>query len=363
MEQVDRCRKEDIPAVARLHLKVYGNPTDEPSESLESYYEMVVCGNPWCDEEIPSLVYRSEAGDIEGFIGVIVRRVTFNGKSLRMAVPHRLMVAPDCRSSMAAMQIVRRFFDGAQDFSFGDAANDQARKLMEALGATTSYLYSMNWMSLLRPCSYMGSALEKKYPRLKPLVAVFQPACFLVDSILCKMRRKSIRSGQLQRCVTSGIDSQSLLLCITDFSSRSHLHPEYNETDIQWLWNFLSSNVLRGQLQGFEVCNERGDRIGVCLYYLNAKKAMEVMLLRAREDSADMVFNQLLDRALDLGVINVEGRIEPRFLQSISDNNCLFKRRSWAFVQGRDDEVLNAINRGDAMLSAMDAELWLSSPA
>ena len=89
---------------------------------------------------------------------------------------------------------------------------------------------------------------------------------------------------------------------------------------------------------------------------------MEVMLLWAHGDSSDVVFGHLLDHALDLGVLRVEGRIEPQFLQSISNHNCLVKRRSWAIVHAGDPEILNVINRGDAMLSAIDAELWFRSP-
>jgi hypothetical protein len=131
---------------------------------------------------------------------------------------------------------------------------------------------------------------------------------------------------------------------------------------MKWLWDFLTSNTQRGQLEGFEVRNKKDQRIGVYLYYLKSKRLMEVMLLLARNDSNDAVLTHLLNRALHSGAICVYGRVEPKFVQSFWDKNCLIKRGSWAVVHAKDPEILNVINRGDAILSALDGELWLRSP-
>lgn len=361
MDRVDRCVKEDIPAIAKIHLKTFGNANDEPSEGLRSYYEMVLCNNPWYDEDISSLVYRSKEGNVEGFLGVITRRMNFKGKSIRVAVPHRLMVAPDCRSPLAAMKIIKRFLSGPQDLVLGDGANDLGRKFMEGMGATTSFLYSMNWLCLLRPCAYMRNVLGK-YKGLKILAALSWPVCSLMDSLAQKIPHGPIRSKQPNDCKAIEMDSQSLLSCITEFSMQCSLRPEYNSDDIQWLWDFLSGNTQRGRLRGVEVLNGKGRRIGAYLYYLRSQKLIEVMLLLARADVTDIVFGHLLNHAFECGAVCVQGRMEPRFLQSFWGNNCLVKRGSWAVVHARDPEILNVINRGDAMLSALEGELWLRSP-
>lgn len=361
MDQVDCCVKDDIPAIARIHLKIFGNPNDEPSEGLKSYYEMVLCGHPWCDEELPSLVYRSKEGNVEGFVGVITRRMNFKGKSIRVAVPHRLMVAPDCNSPMAVLKIIKRFLAGPQDLSLGDGANDLGKKFMEGMGATTSKIYSMNWLCFLRPFSVMRN-LAGKYNVLKWIGAASWPVCSLMDSLALKIPRSPLRPKHPDGCTAKEIDSQALLSCIGDFSKRRPLYPEYDTETIQWLWDFLKSNTQRGQLRGYEVRNAKDKRIGAYLYYLNSKKMMEVMLLLAREDSTDIVFSHLLSRAFDCGAIGVGGRMEPRFLQSMWSHHCFVKRGSWAVVHAKDPEILNVINRGDAILSALEGELWLRSP-
>ncbi len=361
MDQVDCCQKADIPAVAVIHQKTFGTASVEPSEGLKTYYETIIFNNPWVEEDLPSLVFRSKEGKVEGFLGIVTRRMNYKGKTIRVAIPHRLMVAPDCSSPMAAVKIIKRFLSGPQDLVLGDGANDLGRKFMEGMGATTSYLYSMDWLCLLRPCSYMRDVVGK-YRGLKFLAGVSWPVCSLLDSIANKILNSPARSKKPGDCTAIEMDGQSLLSCIMEFSKQSPLHPEYNEGDFEWLWNFLKSNTHRGQLQGFEVHNDKGKRIGAYLYYLKSKKLIEVMLLLARRDSADTVFKLLLNHAIDLGAICLRGRMEPKFLQCFWHNNCLIKRGSWAVVHARDPEILNVINRGDAMLSALEGELWLRSP-
>jgi len=361
MELVDRCLKEDIPAIAEIHTKVFGTAGDEPSEGLRSYYETVFLDSPWHDDELPSLVYRSEKGEVLGFLGVIARRMSFNGRSIRVAVPHRLMVAPDCSSPLAAMKMIKKFLAGPHDLVLGDGANDLGKKFMEGMGASISCLYSMNWLRPLRPFSYMRHILGK-CRGLKSLAAVSWPMCLLLDSLARRIPGSPLRTVQTDDCTAIEIDSQSLLSCIREFSKQRALRPEYDADHMKWLWDFLKSNTQRGQLQGFEVRNQKDKRIGVYLYYLKSTRLAEVMLLSARDDSTDTVLKHLLNRASQSGAICVYGRVEPRFLQSFWDNNCLIKRGSWAVVHARDPEILNVINRGDASLSMLEGELWLASP-
>lgn len=361
MARIDRCRREDIPSIAKLHLMVYGNPNGEPHEDLEAYYERILFGNPWLDEEIPSLVYRSEEGRIEGLLGVLVRRMIHNGQPIRAAIPHSLMVAPECGAPMAAIQMVREFFDGAQDLVFGDGANDLSRKLLGALGATTSYLYSMHWLCILRPCAYLRSAMGTRSQTLKSVAVITKPLSFVADSLAFRFRRKSIRLRLSEGCSCLKMDVRTLLSCVKDFTKRIPLHPDYNENDIQYLEDRLRSKSPGSATTGYEVRNGKGDRIGIFLCTLGAKKSMEVVLLLAREDSNHVVFNSVLNHALSLGAKSVEGKLAPRFLQSISDNNCLLKRRSWTLFGSKEAEILNAINRGDAQLSALDGEFVVTA--
>jgi hypothetical protein len=191
-------------------------------------------------------------------------------------------------------------------------------------------------------------------------VAVVSPVCFLIDSIACKFRRKSILSKGAEWGNSLQIDIHVLLSYVKDFSSRTPLRPDYDAGDIEFLESYLNRKSRSSKSMAYEVLNEKGDRVGIYLYRLSGKKHMEVMLLLARDDSSSVVFNNLLNHALDHGVTSLEGRMAPWLLQSMSDNNCLVKCRSWAVFGAKDPEILNVINRGDALFSVLDGEFVLT---
>jgi hypothetical protein len=361
MGQVDRCVEEDIPDVARIHVKIHDEADKEPSEGLKSYYREVFFHNPWCDSDFPSLVYRSKQGRVIGFQGVIPRRMNLNGKPVRVAIAHRLMVAPDSNSPLAAMKLEKVFLSGQQDLSISDGANDIGRKFMEGMGASTAYLYSMNWFRPLHPCCYIRSIFRKK-GGLRLLATASWPVCYLIDSLVSNIPHSPLRSAQPQNCTALEMNGQLLFACISDFSKQRYLRPEYNSKAIEWLWDFLKANNKRGKLRGLEVHGAKGQRIGMYLYYLNSEKVVEVMLLLARDDSRDVVFKHLLYHARRQGAVCILGRLEPVFLKSLWDNNCLIKRGSWAIIHAKDPELISVINRGDAFMSTLEGELWLRSP-
>src|SRR5258708_34512245 len=67
------------------------------ADDLSGYLERIFFRNPWCNEGIPSLVYRNGAGEIAGFMGVVVRPATFQNRPIRVACGTPLMVDPAAR--------------------------------------------------------------------------------------------------------------------------------------------------------------------------------------------------------------------------------------------------------------------------
>ena len=357
---VDSCRSEDLPSIARLHRTVYPASGSGVSEALLSYYKTLLFDNPWCDEEIPSLVFRSEGDTIEGLLGILTYRMKYGGRSIRMAVPHSFMVAPECRSSMVAIQLIRTFFDGPQDLVMGDGANDPSRKLMEAMGAGTSHVYSMHWLCLLRPFSYMVRALsDRRGAGL--LASAVKPVGYLMDGLLRRVRVNPSRSRPERNYSATELDGESLYACIAEFAKGSELHVDYSLEEVLWLWSYLKDNTARGESRGFALQNEKGQRMGAFLYYLRAKKYMELLFLGARDECKQAVFGHLVRHARQCGAVSVESRMIPEFLQCVSDYDCLIKHRRWVITQARDSALAELLNRGDAQLSPMDGEMWVHS--
>jgi len=82
--------ESDLSAVGGLHRRLYpGNPF--PEEELQSYFRRIFFENPWYDPEFPSLVSEDSAGRVIGFLGVMQRRMVFQGSPIRVAVSAQLV--------------------------------------------------------------------------------------------------------------------------------------------------------------------------------------------------------------------------------------------------------------------------------
>jgi hypothetical protein len=358
MGQVDICTEEDVSAVAELHTKVKFKCDVPDLEGLRKYYHDIFFRSPWRDDKFPSFVFRDDRGMVAGFIGVVPREMRFRGELLKVAVPHRLMVNPDSGCPLAAAQLVRRFLSGPQDLSFSDGANDMGRKFWEGMGGSTTLIYSMNWIRPLRPCSYVLHVLAKQKGR-RLFTAVLDPVARLVDSLgaAALVRPTLLPSGH----TTIEADDDLLLDCVSKFSKPYMLCPEYNRDDWKWLMNFMRSNTNRGSFRAFAVYKGAKELVGAYIYYLRANRIIEVMLLLAREDSRGHVLQHILSEAVRENAVCLWGRMEPRFIDCLGDNKCLFKRGSWALVHTKRPDLIDVINRGEAFLSSLEGELWMYS--
>jgi hypothetical protein len=356
---IDLCTQDDIHEIAELHSRVKFDNDVPNSDGLREYYYNIFFRNPWRNDNFPSFVYRAAGGKVIGFIGVIPRQMRFRGELITIAVSHRLMVDPDGGCPLAASQLVRRFLSGPQDLSFSDGATDIGRKFWEGMGGSTALIYSMNWVWPLQPCSYVIHVLSKQKGR-GPISAVLGPVGHLIDSLgVAALVRPISSSGH-----TSVEANDDLLFdCVSEFSKPYMLCPEYTRDNWKWLMQFLRSNKHRGSFRAFAVYKGEKELVGAYAYYLNTYRVGEVMFLLARKDSREQVLRHMLSEARKENAICFWGRMEPRYLDCMGNNKCLFKRGSWALVHAKKPELVDMINRGDAFLTTLEGELWLRSPS
>jgi len=358
--QVQPCIEEDIPQVANLHCRAFYGTDAPASERLRAYYRDVFFGNPWQDQELPSLVYRTSKGDVLGFMGLIPRTMLFHGRRIRVAIAHRLMVAPDSGHPLAAVKLMRRFLSGPQDVSISDGANDKGLQFWECSGGKTSAMYSMGWIWPLRPSHCLLSLLTRgQAGRLAGMA--FRPICGLIDLVFSRKWRSSLELAP-QTELERDMDASTILSCIAEVSDGYALRPEYDQRSMVWLWGRLQENASRGRLQGKALLDLHGRPAGGFLYYANRGGFGEVIFMAARRDSINSVLNSLFHHALKQRRIGLRGRIEPRFLLGLMQHGCILKKECCALVHSRDPEILEAIEHGDAFISGLEGELWLRSP-
>jgi len=347
---------EDIPQVAELHKRVF--PVNSLSlRELELHLRELFFENPWCDEDLSSLVYREDAGKIGGFYGVIPRRMRMNGRPIRVAVSSQFMVDPAVRNRLAAVELQSAFFAGPQDLSFTDGANEASRKIWEGLGGFTAFPYSVHWMRLLRPARYL---VERGKERgLPPLIEfALRPMSAGADFVAAHKRRSPFH--QTEHSPEEDFSWETLLQQLPKFAPAKSLCPHYDEGSLCWLLEQANAKKSHGCLRKALVRNDRGQIAGWYMYYLKPNGTSQVLQLVATKNSIRRVLRQLFYYAWRSGSSAVSGRLDPEFVTEFSEERCLFNFNGpRMLVHSKRADLREAIQRGDAFLTRLEGEWWM----
>src|SRR5262245_40486111 len=366
MKRIRSFVRDDIPQVADLHWRVTGvsaNPSQQPIlpgllQSYADYFEDIFFRNPWYDEALPSLVHEETSGKITGFLGIMPRRMSFNGRKITISVSSQFIVDPDSRSDLAGVQLLKTHLKGPSDLTLTDEANNISRKLWEGLGGDTAALFSIQWTRLLRPCQYAVS-LAERVGFARRLSSAMRPVAALVDAIALRKppRRFSLPLPQVS---AEELRMETFRMCLSEFSNTRALWPEYDGHSLTWLLEMLARKEHLGSLRKLVISNARQEIIGWYLYYLNPRGVSAVVQIVARNGSFGKVLDHLFYDAWQGGSIAISGQMEPKFMQEFSDRHCLFDcGKPWVLIHSHDRSLIEAIHYGNALLSKLEGELCM----
>jgi hypothetical protein len=298
-------------------------------------------------------------GRIIGMQAVMPRPMRFQGRPLRVAVSCQFMVDPDKRRSLVALQLMKAYLSGPQDLSIADGASDQSMRLWIKLGGTAPLLYSLHWTRLLRPARYLLSLLENRGAITRPVTLVARPFCAIADALFARvLPSRFLREDD--EFTDDTLDPAAMLSHFPDFMGGAALQPVYDASSLAWLLDQTARKKRHGKLRSRAVLDGKRQLIGWYLYYLNAGGVSEVVQIAALDGAFDQVLKRLLADAWKNGVAALRGRLEPRFLQELSEHNCWLRCQGpWTLIHSRHADIVAAMQQGDAFLSRLEGEWWL----
>lgn len=86
----------------------------------------------------------------------------------------------------------------------------------------------------------------------------------------------------------------------------------------------------------------------------------EVVQLGARPERYGALLDHLFYAAWRDGSVAVSGRLQPPFLETLSDKACGFSRNGPpVLVHSRHPELLRAVRDGQGFLSRLEGEWWM----
>lgn len=356
---IRRFGEQDVAEVADLHRRVMRSNAAAAAgwvAQYQQYFRDVFLNDAALSAGLPSLVYQRE-GRIKGFLGVMPRRMQFQGTPLLAAVCSQFVVDPAERGQ-AGLQMLKRCFAGDQDLSLTDEAADCTRKIWEWCGGVPALPYSMHWVRPLRP-ALAALTLFGDYSRT--LASVLSPLARAVDAIVTRPAatcRPAPPAGS-----RSALDEATLLQCLNECATRWAIAPAYDAATVTWALQRSRARVDRGALRAMAVRDESDSVIGWFVYHANRDGFSEVLQIVAEPRQQRNVIDHLFDDAWQHGVVMLSGRLEPALAPQLSENRCLLYRRgNWTLVHSKRPEVAHALQRGDALFTRLEGEWCLRFP-
>ena len=360
MSIIRNLSEKDIPLVAALYQKL--NQNSDPGYAKPSFhavceaFEEIFLRNPWRVKNLCSLVCEDSDGAIRGFIGVSPRKMTLKGRPILAAVSAHLMIEQGRQSGLAGVRLLQQFLSGPQQLSIADLATETGRKVWDGIGARTSYIHSLQWVKTLRPSARALSLAAGKFHLSPRLSSIACPLTRLSDAMLARLSPHRFRFVPPD-LVAKNLDDETLLSCISQFSSFYSMAPEYDEITLPWLIRRAEIVKRAGELRKIALHDNSGRIVGWYLFYLKPGGSSEVLQLCARKGSAGAVLDHLFHHAWSNGAELVVGRLDPHLLPDLSARECYLKGGPpWVLIHARDPEILQAIDRGDVFLSKLEGE-------
>ncbi len=348
----------DIPRVADLVWQVLHEQQGTAPTSLRSYLDELFLRNPWKDENITSLVYEDSDRNVVGFFGVVPRRMSVKGTSVRLAFGSNFVLDPHSRASMAAMQLVRTFMKGPQDVSITDSANESARQLLHSLGFTVVPIYSLLWARPLRPTLYAlhAAARLNKGKSMAAVGTLARPICRVADYLTTTVPLSPLRLARSTATVQA-LDTDTLIECLTRIPSKQWLLPAYDRDSLDWVIKFVEGRKAFGDLRKVILRDANDKILGWYIYGVKAGAVGDVLQIGAESPAVGRVLDHLFHDAWERKLIGLQGRLEPQFMEELTRRSSFFFRNgSWTLVHTAKPELLAMLCSGTAFFSRLDGE-------
>jgi hypothetical protein len=342
--------KSDVLDVVTLRARCFAKSTHGSPTALAAYFAEVFFGNPWYDEMLPSLVCEDTRGHIVGFLGVVPRRMRFDGQPLLVATSTQFMVAPEA-PPLVGTRLLRTLFEGPQALSLTDMATPVTRRLWECLGGRTVSTSSLSWLRVLRPFGHLVTHTAGAGAGLgRP-----------VDALVTRL----VRAWTAPRVPSRGVRVDAT---VPDFVGPSSfdrddalVRAEYDEPSLAWVLDMASRQRSYGDLRMARVVDRRGAGLGGYIVQTRAGRGARVLHLMARPDATGLVLDHLFRDAWNARCTAVSGRLAAPLVPPLVERRCLvYGPDTWVLVHGRDRAMVTAIARDGAGLTRLDGEWWMA---
>jgi hypothetical protein len=351
MASIRPFERADLPAVTALMEERFAGWTHG-----ETFLAATLLDHPWAEDDLPSYVAVGEADEIIGFIGIQVRRMRLDERSLRAVVTSHLVVSADRRAGYAGTLLLRQALAGPQDLTWTDSATDRVLRLWRSLGGHMNYSRCYSWMFVLKPLRWLGAVLSAGARRRLITSGLVPVGALPIQAAGPRLVRLAYPAPP------SDVDAEdatvaTMVAHLPTVTRDMRLRPDYDQPYLEHLLAQVEAStgpVVR------RIVHRGGRPIGCYVYARKPGGLIRVLHLAALAAETDAVVGELIERARADGATVLTGRAEPHLHESLRRRLAVFGSGGRTLIHSRDPEIESLLATSSSLLTHLDGE-WFAT--
>lgn len=348
-------RPSDVPAVARLFLKIFRGADKPAGPELQDYLRTLTLESPSYDETLGTQVYEQQ----DGYIRSVLLAVPMHFVACGNVLPGRLLgvfMTDTDKGAAGAAQLILALRPRRADFAFCDSASPTSRDHLLAIGGKPIPVQNLEWARSFRLVGALAGRFAERFLRGKRLglPVLARP----LDSLLCRLLpgEDAAESGAASVVEMS---VPTFLVHAPQLIAHYAVRPLWAEEELSWLVWLAAQNTRLGAFTIRAVIDRAGAIIGCFVYYAAPGRTAHILNILALPGREPAVLSAMFRHLDDTGHVEARGRAQPALMAGLSLQRWLvFRHRAFAFVLTRLPEINDAVARGDVYVGGLAGEDW-----
>jgi hypothetical protein len=345
----------DVPAVARLFLKIFRG-VDKPADpDLEEYLRTLILQSPSYSEAMGTRVYEQQDGRIRSALLAVPMRFVACGN----VVPGRLLgvfMTDANKEAAGAAELILALRPRSASFAFCDSASPTSCNHLLAIGGKPIPLQSLEWLRSFRPMSALvGRLAERVLRRRDPgFAALMRPFDVLLRRLVIGTDVQEPTGARVTEMPVEAFLKHAPLL-IAHYAVR----PLWSEDELAWLVSLAAQNTQLCAFTIRAVEDRAGAVIGCFVYYAAPGRIAHVLNILALPGREIAVLDAMFRHLDHTGHVEARGRAQLALMRGLALQRWLtFRHRAFALALTRSPDVNDAVVRGDVYIGGLAGEDW-----
>lgn len=342
----------DVPAVARLFLKIFRGADRPADQELQHYLCTLALTSPSHDERLGTQVYEQQDGCIRSALLAVPMRFVACGNVL----PGRLLgvFMADAEAAGAA-QLILALRPKRADFAFCDSASPTSRDHLLAIGGKSIPVQNLEWVRSFRPVGALVGRCAERFLGGRRLG--FSVLARPLDSLL---RRRSPQADTAEPAAeVAEMPVQDFLVQAPRLVAHYAVRPLWDKEELSWLVALAAQNTRLGAFTIHAVVDRTGAVIGSFVYYAAPGRCAHVLNVLSLPGQEQAVLGAMFRHLDQTGHVEARGRAQFALMAGLSLQRWLvFRHRAFAVALTQVPEINDAVARGDVYVGGLAGEDW-----